>query len=106
MAEFVEAQKIPYPVAADIDKKTTTAFRVDSYPDYYLIDRAGKLRVADLANGDLERSVKVLLAEAAPGEQEPAVPIEEVDARFALKEALARAGDEDRKVLVHLGGPG
>ena len=39
------------------------AFAVDSYPDYYLIDRNGNVRVADLANGDLDRAVEILLKE-------------------------------------------
>lgn len=65
MAEYVTKEKLPWPVAIDIDGKTVRAFLVDSYPDYYLIDRSGKLRVADLANADLERAVKVLLKEKA-----------------------------------------
>ncbi len=69
MAEFVAEQNIDWPVAADVDGKTVRAFLVDSYPDYYLIDRSGKLRVADLVNGDLERAVKLLLAEPPPGVQ-------------------------------------
>jgi thiol-disulfide isomerase/thioredoxin len=63
MAEFVKEQGISWPVAVDIDGKTVKAFRVDSFPDYYLIDRAGKLRVADLANADLDRAVQILLKE-------------------------------------------
>ena len=63
MADFVKQQGIDYPVAVDSEGKTKTAFRVDSYPDYYLIDKSGKLRVADLANRDLDRAIKVLLAE-------------------------------------------
>lgn len=66
MKAFVEEQKIPYPVAIDEKKATTTAYRVDSYPDYYVIDRAGKLRVADLANADLEKAIKMMLAEKPP----------------------------------------
>ena len=61
--DFVRKQQIRYPVAIDHEGKTVRAFGVDSFPDYYLIDRAGKLRVADLKNGDLDRAVKVLLAE-------------------------------------------
>lgn len=67
MAKYAEEAGVNFPIAIDIDKKTTSAFRVDSYPDYYLIDRSGKLRVADLANADLERAVKVLLAEKPAG---------------------------------------
>ena len=103
MAAFAKQQNITYPVAADVGDKTTTAFRVDSFPDYYLIDRHGKLRVADLANGDLERAVQVLLAEKGP---EDAIPLEEIDAKTALTKALAAAKKTERKVLVHVGGPG
>ena len=46
-----------------------TAFHVDSYPDYYLVDRSGKLRFADLANADLDKAIAALLAEPAPGEE-------------------------------------
>jgi thiol-disulfide isomerase/thioredoxin len=66
MADYVKENAMPYPVAIDVDKKTVEAFKVDSYPDYYLIDRAGKLRVADLANGDLDRAVEILLKEKTP----------------------------------------
>jgi len=38
-------------------------FRVDSYPDYYVIDRAGNLRIADMANAELDRVVEILLKE-------------------------------------------
>lgn len=66
MAQFVAEQGMDWPVAADVDGRTVRAFLVDSYPDYYLVDRTGKLRVADLVNGDLERAVQVLLAEPPP----------------------------------------
>jgi thiol-disulfide isomerase/thioredoxin len=63
MADFVKDQALTWPVAVDVDKKTVTAFHVDSYPDYYLIDRSGKLRVADLQNGEVDRVVEILLKE-------------------------------------------
>ncbi len=63
MAEFVKEQEIPWAVAIDKDKKTVNAFAVDSFPDYYLIDRAGKLRVADLQNKEVDRVVEILLNE-------------------------------------------
>lgn len=71
MAAYAEEVGIPFPIAVDVDGQTVDAFAVDSYPDYYLIDRAGKLRVADLANGDLERAVGILLAEPVPEGVEP-----------------------------------
>ena len=66
MADFVKEKGVEYPVAVDVASRTKEAFAVDSFPDYYLIDRAGNLRVADLANSDLERAVQKLLAEPAP----------------------------------------
>lgn len=99
MAAFVEAQGIQYPVAVDVEQKTTTAFAVDSYPDYYLIDRAGRLRVADLANADLDDAVEKLLAEPMPDAAKP-------DAEKLYSEALAQAKETERKVLLHLHAPG
>lgn len=107
MAEFVAEHGITYPVCADIDNATTTAFAVDSYPDYYLIDRAGKLRVADLQNRALDGAIAALLAEAAPGPAatKPAWDAE-VDAQKRLDAAIGAAKATDRKVLVHVHGPG
>ncbi len=68
--DFVKEQEIPYRVAVDKadekgGKESVTIGRhiVDSYPDYYLIDRKGVLRYADLANGEVDKAVEKLLAE-------------------------------------------
>lgn len=63
MADYIQEADLPWPIALDADGETVKAFAVDSYPDYYLIDRKGDLRVADLANGDLDRVVQILLKE-------------------------------------------
>lgn len=63
MADYVKEADLTWPIALDAEGKTVKAFAVDSYPDYYLIDRKGNLRVADLANKDLDRAVEVLLKE-------------------------------------------
>lgn len=63
MAEYVDEKSIPYPVCVDIDGETVKAFHVDSYPDYYVIDKKGNLRFADLANAEVDRVVEMLLAE-------------------------------------------
>jgi thiol-disulfide isomerase/thioredoxin len=63
MAKYVEETSLPWPVAVDAENKTVAAYHVDSYPDYYVIDRAGKLRMADLANKELDRAVESLLKE-------------------------------------------
>ena len=72
MEAFVEEQGIDYPVAVDREDKTMEAYGGNSYPDYFVIDRAGNLRFADLANSELERAVATLLAEEPP-------PVEEAD---------------------------
>lgn len=69
-AAFTKAKELPYPVAVDVETKTQKAFRVDSFPDYYVVDRAGKLRFADLANSELSKVVKKLLAEPEPTAEE------------------------------------
>jgi thiol-disulfide isomerase/thioredoxin len=63
MAETVKDKGIKYPVAADSDGRTVEAFAVDGFPDYYFIDRAGKLRILDCKNGHVEDAIKLLLAE-------------------------------------------
>lgn len=104
MADFVAEQKITYPVAIDVDNRTTTAFAVDSYPDYYLIDRAGNLRVADLQNAALDSAITTLLAEPAPAQA--AAGAEVLVAQKRLDRALADAKQSQRNVLVHVHGPG
>ena len=63
MPAFVEKEKIPYAVAHDADGETVKKFGVDSFPDYYLIDKKGQLRFADLANKEVDRAIEALLAE-------------------------------------------
>lgn len=63
MAEYVKEESLPWPVAIDVERKTVAAFHVDSYPDYYVIDRAGNLRFADLSNSELDRAVETLMKE-------------------------------------------
>jgi thiol-disulfide isomerase/thioredoxin len=63
MPEFIQAQEIPWPVAVDVANMTVDAFAVDSFPDYYVVDRRGILRVADLQNADVDRVVEILLNE-------------------------------------------
>jgi hypothetical protein len=63
MGETSTAKGIKYPIAADVGGKTDDAYKVNSYPDYYFIDRAGNLRIADCKNGSVEEAIKALLAE-------------------------------------------
>ncbi len=54
---------ITWPVCADVDNQTFSTWHVDSAPGYYLIDRTGTLRYADIFPGHLEEAVQSLLAE-------------------------------------------
>ena len=65
---FVEEQEISYAVAVDAAgaRSTVAAMNVDSFPDYYLIDREGNLRYADLSNGEVDAAIEHLLAEPVP----------------------------------------
>jgi hypothetical protein len=65
MTDGVKRHGIQYPVAADTSGATVAAYRVNSYPDYYFIDRAGNLRIVDCANGKVEQAIELLLSESA-----------------------------------------
>lgn len=67
----IETHGITYPVCVDLENKTNTAYAPNGYPDYYLIDREGKLRIADCVNSKLEEAVVALLSEKV-GEKEEA----------------------------------
>lgn len=56
-----------YPLAADSTGMTIAEYQVNEYPDYYLIDRSGRLRVADCRNGSIEAAIQALLAEDSSG---------------------------------------
>lgn len=59
----VTEEGMKYPIAFDGAGKLMKAFGCDSFPDYVVIDKKGVIRVADLANGEVERAIQVLLAE-------------------------------------------
>ncbi len=63
--EYVRENGMTYPVAFDTANKVIPRYFVDSYPDYYLIDRSGVLRFADLKNDEVDRAVELLLGEKA-----------------------------------------
>ena len=63
MAETVKSRNIRYPVCHDVDNTTINAYMVNGYPDYYVFDRKGRLRVPDCRNAKVEAAIKFLLAE-------------------------------------------
>lgn len=66
LATIAERLEIGHPLCVDAAGTTLDAYQVDSYPDYYLIDRAGALRVADCRDSLVEEAVTALLAEDRP----------------------------------------
>jgi len=66
MADTVKQHGLKFPVAADATGKTNKTYMVGGYPDYYLIDRSGKLRIADCKNSTVGEAIKALLAEPGP----------------------------------------
>jgi len=66
MGDVVRERGITYPVCADRNYTTSSAYFVNGYPDYFFIDRSGRLRIADVANHMIEEAITLLLAEPAP----------------------------------------
>ncbi len=66
LADLVTEQDIPYPVAWDATGGVSASWMVDDQPDYWLIDRDGKVRVADLADSSIGTAAQRLLKEPAP----------------------------------------
>lgn len=62
MAETAEKHGIRYPIVADPGGAMIADYKVDSFPDYYIIDREGRLVVADCQNGKVADAVERLLA--------------------------------------------
>ena len=63
LLDTVEAKGIAYPVCVDSKGEINAAYAVDGFPDYYLIDRSGRIRGADVGNASLEDAINMLLAE-------------------------------------------
>jgi len=69
MLDIVRAKGVEYTVCLDTRGEGIANYAVDSYPDYYIIDRDGRLRGADVGNNSVAAAIDALLAEdAAKGE--------------------------------------
>jgi cytochrome c biogenesis protein CcmG, thiol:disulfide interchange protein DsbE len=60
MAKMVQEKGIKYPVCLDTDGAMSKAYKVNGYPDYYIIDATGKIALADCANGSVEKALEAL----------------------------------------------
>ena len=61
MAAVAKKHGIKFPIAIDPGEKTDVSYKVNGYPDYFIIDQTGKLVVADCANDEVEAVVDKLL---------------------------------------------
>lgn len=59
------AERLSFPTAHDVDSSWRNALEIDQDPDFYLIDRAGQLRYADIHTSSLSKAVDQLLAESS-----------------------------------------
>lgn len=61
MVETIRAKKIEYPCVLDAKGEANAVFKVDGYPDYVIIDREGRVRGADVQNGQVQNAIEYLL---------------------------------------------
>ena len=61
MKEVMQAKGIKYPIAVDANGETIEAYKVNGYPDYYIINKDGSLVVADCANSKVDQVLAKLL---------------------------------------------
>jgi hypothetical protein len=63
MGEVAKKYGIHYPIVVDRENATSYAYKRDSTPDFYLIDRKGNLRWADIETDDVEKGIELLINE-------------------------------------------
>ncbi|MFM7261736.1 MAG: TlpA family protein disulfide reductase [bacterium] len=73
MVETIRSKKIEYPCAIDSNGEANAAYKIDGYPDYVIIDREGRVRGADVQNGQVENAIEHLLRQEKTQGDAPAV---------------------------------
>lgn len=71
LPDIAEQFEIEFPVCVDVENRSNRAYGPNSFPDLYVVDRQGHLRIADMKNDNLEMAIKALLAEANPEAEAP-----------------------------------
>lgn len=61
MNDVVKSRSIKYPVAIDTNGSTIGSYKVNGYPDYYVLDKSGTLVAADCANTKVVDVIDALL---------------------------------------------
>jgi thiol-disulfide isomerase/thioredoxin len=84
-AQTAERLKLSFPVARDAGSKFRESLNVDMDPNFYVVDRAGQLRFADVVRGSVRDAVKIVVEEtreqaegAAARRSGPAAPTSRV----------------------------
>ncbi|MEN0020814.1 MAG: hypothetical protein AAF747_08030 [Planctomycetota bacterium] len=90
------ARRISFPYAHDASGEFRSGLNIDGDPDFYLIDRAGQLRFADIRSESLNDAVQMLVDESA---SDASTLNERLAAEAAAAEAEAR-----RPTRVNQGG--
>lgn len=98
-AAAAEKLGVKFPYAADEQGKARAALNVDNDPDFFLVDRAGNVRFADIETSSVERAVTLVMGETA--EQAASVPGAVKDA--ARQRELDRLKTADTKGLFKPG---
>ena len=63
MAKIIESKGIKYPVCSDLSSnKTILAYKVQAIPSYFVVDRTGRLRFADVKRGRVDDAIEYLLS--------------------------------------------
>ncbi|MFI4861308.1 MAG: redoxin domain-containing protein [Phycisphaerales bacterium JB063] len=88
LGNVAEEYGINFAACVDVDNRTNRAYGPNGFPDYYLLDKQGHLRIADLNHGNLEDAIQALLAEEV-------APEDADEAGQAGEEADANESDDD-----------
>jgi len=64
LTKYISENNFEFRIAVDPYKETINKYQVDTYPDYYFIDRRGILRAADVKVGRIDDIAEILLAES------------------------------------------
>ncbi|MFI4916978.1 MAG: peroxiredoxin family protein [Phycisphaerales bacterium JB060] len=63
-AQTAERLRLSYPIARDAGSKFRTAIKADMDPNFYVVDRAGQLRFADIERGSVRDAVRIVSEES------------------------------------------
>ena len=94
-------RRASFPIAHDADGAFRDALLVDQDPDFYLVDRAGQIRFADIDTSSLDDAVNILLDETTDFSAGTLDRMAEAD-RIAAEEARRTARIRDQITLANL----